>query len=302
MLAAILVWFAPPASAHSDWCGYDFTQISVPNTKNALDQTSLADINNDRLIIGGFADSSGQPFLLNGGLFKDTIQLPGQFVNAQSINNRGVIVGTVVVSGTGVIAWVRDQRGHYGTFTVPNATRTRAVGISNNGYIVGDYHAGGSDHGFLLTDGVFETIDAPFAGRTALVAINRFKDIVGFTIDAAGVFVHSFVLSNGVFTPVEVPGAFTTEVVDINDRGQILGNFAETDPRLSSSFERHGFVMTDGEITVLDAPFLGAAFTQVSGINDRGEVVGRVFFSDGLRNIGFTAVPRDCGAEAVPRK
>jgi len=297
-VVAILAAFAAPASAHDDWCGYDFTQIGVPNTRNSVDSTGLIDINDRREIVGGFVDSSGKNYVLNGGLFKEALQIPERTVWPQSINNNGEIVGSAF-GRTDRPAFYRDRNGNYTIFNVPNANLTEALGISNNGYVVGDYRDAAGFHGFVLRHGSFETIDAPFPGETGLVAVNRFKDIVGFTVDAG--LGQSFLLSNGVFTPIAVPGAFLTTVTDINDRGQIVGVYTETDPRLPTPFRNRGFVWLDGDVTLIDAPFPGTRFTEPEGINDRGELVGRVLFSDG-RNVGFTAVPRDCGAAAKPEK
>ena len=63
-------------------------------------------------------------------------------------------------------------------------------------------------HGFLLADGVFLPIDAPFPGTmsTILLGINRQGEMVGFFQDSAGKE-HGLRVSLGQFTAVDVPDA-----------------------------------------------------------------------------------------------
>jgi len=55
----------------------------------------------------------------------------------------------------------------------------------------------------------------------------------------------------------------------INDRGNIVGQFALP----TAPTERHGFLFKDGVFTSFDPP--GSVFTNVLGINERGEIAGR---------------------------
>jgi len=71
---ALLITFAPAVFAHDNWCGYDYTQLGVPNNQGNTDDTTLIDLNNRHEIIGGDGFTS---YLLDGGLFKDVIRVPG---------------------------------------------------------------------------------------------------------------------------------------------------------------------------------------------------------------------------------
>src|SRR5262245_4739418 len=62
------------------------------------------------------------------------------------------------------------------------AGQTSVRGINARGHVVGFYvDAAGRQHGFLLQDGVYETIDFPLAGVRATIAngINAKGEIVG---------------------------------------------------------------------------------------------------------------------------
>jgi len=66
-----------------------------------------------------------------------------------------------------------------------------AIGINARGDIVGQYSAGGSNHGFLLDkEGSFTTIDVPGASSTSALGINPRGDIVGDY--SAGGISHGF--------------------------------------------------------------------------------------------------------------
>jgi uncharacterized membrane protein len=82
----------------------------------------------------------------------------------------------------------RDSAGHYtkldapGSLLPPNATLTYTVaeGINNSGTIAGYYLVDNAvSHGFLLTGGVWTTIDVPGAMDTQIFSINASGQITG---------------------------------------------------------------------------------------------------------------------------
>jgi uncharacterized membrane protein len=171
-----------------------------------------------------------------------------------------------------------------GTFTVidfPGASYTKANGISPSGNIIGDYAAtltgSGPHHGFVLSrDGVFTTIDYPGATSTFAWGVNSHGDIVG-TYTFADNVSHIFVMSanqfsaNGQFIAIDdLPAALSTVLIAIHaiHGGEIVGTYQSADK------VGHGFVMSDGQVTTVDGPG-GPTFTDVTGIDSRGEIVGR---------------------------
>jgi probable HAF family extracellular repeat protein len=114
-------------------------------------------------------------------------------------------------------------------FDFPGASITAVSGINDPGQIVGAYiDAGGAQHGFLLDDGVFTTIDFPGSAlSTEASDIDNHGQIVGAYVDAAGVS-HGFLRErNGTFTTIDVRGATVTVLNGINDRGQMVGAYVD---------------------------------------------------------------------------
>jgi hypothetical protein len=83
-------------------------------------------------------------------------------------------------------------------FDVPGSTRTRLLGINDDGVLSGDYKSGGVPHGLIFypehegRPGRVDSVD--FAGATATVvaAVNNIGDIAGYYADARGQW-HGFV-------------------------------------------------------------------------------------------------------------
>jgi len=127
-------------------CG-EFTSIDFPDAR----ETRASKINPRGQIVGGYvtADGKTRNFLLSEGEFR-TIDLPGDFaafVEGGGINSRGDIVGA-----------------YCDTDTEP--------------CIIGSL-----THGFLLSRGVFTTIDVPGSiGGTGAGAINSQGEIVGLDV------------------------------------------------------------------------------------------------------------------------
>ena|SRR5438876_823673 len=160
------------------------------------------------------------------------------------------------------------------TFTTIDVPGAIPSGINNRGQIVGSY----GDHGFLLDNGNFSTIDIPEENlgtserliSTEGVGINDVGQIVGnYRVLLLTVFEglrHGFLLEKGKFTTVDVPeGDFSrafNHPLGINNRGQIVGY---SRGELGPTF---GFLLDHGNFTTLRPPANIA-----SCINDRGQIV-----------------------------
>jgi probable HAF family extracellular repeat protein len=172
-----------------------FSTIDVPGSEDFTEATA---INDSSQIVGIYTGLVGPNALTLGfldvnGMFT-TLYYPGsagQFSLAtepSGINNAGEIVGTVYIIPAGFpggavpgYAFVYDN-GVFSLMSVPGSLDTVANGINDSGQIVG-YYIDGNDvqHGFLDTNGIFQTIDFPNAlpGTTDLVGINDAGEIVG---------------------------------------------------------------------------------------------------------------------------
>ena len=148
------------------------------------------------------------------------------------------------------------------TFTsvdVPNALLTSASGVNARGDVVGSYRdAGNRVRGFLLRDGVFTTINAPYEGVTVTDArgISPDGDIVG-TYRIAGersVDIHGFLLTkHGEFVRVDFPGHKNTIPQRISPDGTIYGCYHDDDTMGSMrgmAIGRDGTAETDIEASM----------------------------------------------------
>jgi uncharacterized membrane protein len=194
---------------------YTFTTIDVPFP--GAQDTAARGINNRGQIVGGYSDNSLQlqGFLDDKGLIT-TIPHTGP----QSINNRRQITGFYSDS-RGIHGFLYDKS-RFTTLDIPGAILTQAFGINDRTQIVGDYRdQQGQHHSFLLTDGVYSTIDPPFdPTNSSATGINNAGVIVGRWSG-----LHGYVNNHGTFTQLNVPGATTTDPSAINNFGVIVGTY-----------------------------------------------------------------------------
>jgi probable HAF family extracellular repeat protein len=280
---------------------YIFITVDIPTSSGQFGFTSLDDINDQGEIVGNFV-AGPVGFLLDAKSRFTDIECPGAIDStaAKSINKRGEISGFCFAGGR-VHGFFRDKKGQYTLLDFPGATLAEAIGINDDGQVVGDYRdSDGRFHGFFWDAGLFLTFDVPFpeATSTAPNAINNVGQIVGFYFDnnVTEMFpnghAHGFLYHNGTFSSFDVPGASETLPLDINDHGQIVGVYANSD------MVAHSFLLEDGRLSTFEIPFPGVVFTDVSGINNRGQIVGRYLENNPddifnpFFNHGFIATPK----------
>jgi hypothetical protein len=112
----------------------------------------------------------------------------------------------------------------------PNSMQTNPAAISDTGVIVGSFVPRGAqppfpDHGFVLANGVYKTIDYPGADRTFLTDVNSSGVIVG-TWYQGGALGGGFLYVNGAFKNVFGPHGETTGVAGINNAGDVTGTIS----------------------------------------------------------------------------
>ena len=198
-----------------------------------------------------------------------------------------------------------SQSFQYTSFQVPGSSRTAALGVNNQGQIVGDFVLNGIQSGFLYSGGNFQTIACPNASFTIAQGINDNGVIVGWcnpTGEAQG-----FIYQNGSFTYLSYPGSFRTVLNGVNHLGDVVGsyqlsnysqygfaysngafkalsaksangiNLSETIAANVCSTNCHGIVKAKtkgGWITVQKVYYPGASSTTLGGINDNGDLSG----------------------------
>lgn len=277
LLLASVGLFVP---AHALANSFAFTTLDFPGD----DYTYLTGINNSGQIVGQYGNGNGGTFLLNAGSFTPlTIPWAGR-TQANGINDNGEIVGAAYSPFP--LLGFKWSGGLATPFTFPFATSTNALGINNNSEISGIYtDSTQAEHGFLLSNNTFTTIDVPGATWTAPYAINDLGQLGGAY--TAGLYTHGFLMSNGSFSYFDCPGPSyeSTYIFGINNGGYVAGSCGSA---LNANFSE-GFILSNGVLSRINVP--GATETWVTGLNDNGQLVG--FFSTAGRVgvQGFMATP-----------
>jgi probable HAF family extracellular repeat protein len=144
--------------------------------------------------------------------------------------------------------------------------------------MVGSYQnqVGGAVHGWLYNGSGFSTLDVLGTGLDTFArGINDTGQIVGFTQNQVNFQHHGFLFNGSTISTFDVPfaGVTSTEAFGINNDGQIVGNYSQN----GTTF---GFIKTGNAFTSFNAADFvpGAIFTQLSDINNNGDLVG--FFID----------------------
>src|SRR5581483_3301028 len=153
---------------------------------------------------------------------------------------------------------------------------TIASGINNQGEIVGYYQdTNGVYHGFLYSNGSYIPLDDPSAQWTQALGINNRGDVVGTYWDSSAQNYYGFLYSGTQYTTIADPSGYFgrpnlggSVSTGINDDGVIVGHFA-------NGAVNQGYVYSGGTFTTLDYP--GAESTELYGLNDHGQIVGRYY-------------------------
>jgi hypothetical protein len=222
---------------------------------------------------------------------------------AFGVNSGGVVVGT---DGNGDAFYSKLGT----TSFIPSGTSAVAFGINDGGKIVGQYFITDNiQPGFVQTvPGQYITINAPSNIHDVVNAqgINNHGLVVGFYVGNDGND-HGFMLNigstkSGVLTghPISdpqipaVPGEpgatfVFSQVLGINDEGIAVGYYGD------STGSQHGFLYNThtGQYAFLDDPSEafdgnGVEVTQITGINNSGEITGFYTDANGVAH-GFVA-------------
>jgi probable HAF family extracellular repeat protein len=272
----------------------DFVNFDVPGAS----LTRPFDVNNSGVIVGRYDNKNGMHgFVFSQGVFT-AIDFPGAVQTvAIGINDLGQIVGRFQVGDRVDHGFVLSN-GVFHQIDFPGSIDTQCHGINKKGEIVGRYHdfytpaAGGTkdhEHGFLLSDDRFSSVDFPDSVTTDAWKITDGGDIVGDWSTNGNLYVHGYVLRAGQFTSFDFPDARLTASRETNVSGQMVGIYQTKllNGGTSNPGREHGFVVVNGSYTGFDFP--GSALTDGNAINDSGLIVGTYIDSSGKEH-GYTAV------------
>jgi len=188
---------------------------------------------------------------------------------------------------------------NYTTLDFPQAARTRAIGVNNQGTVVGRYALGGMVHGFIYQNGQYTSLDVPGAAATYPQGINDQGQVVGIMYDS-NFNPHGFTYSAGVFKMIDFPGALFTQVYGINDSGVIVGLYGDAANFTPYGYNvQHAFQLLDGIFTTIDAPPF-AYESYAYSINNSGTMVGGYDNGDQSQNYAFFGSPGDFAPFTLP--
>jgi hypothetical protein len=125
----------------------------------------------------------------NGGVFLPIVNPLSVNSQATGINNEQVVCGFYVDSG-GTTHGFMLNAGTLTTLDFPGSNFTQALGLNDNGQVVGVYSTNNGAvpmHGFVynITYKHFHSVDDPKGlGTTTINGINNFGQIVGFYVDS----------------------------------------------------------------------------------------------------------------------
>lgn len=184
--------------------GVNYTKVMDPNSPPVATSSNgnpsvnqLLGINDHDVAVGFYTDANN----VNHGYTYDVdtghsteITVPGlptgSSVTASAINNHGTVVGFAALPGSGseTESWIQVADGKTGFLVYPDSTSTSALGISNEGEVVGVYtDVTGNMHGFTWSArGGFSSVDDPKGiGTTTINGVNDRGQLVGFYVDRA---------------------------------------------------------------------------------------------------------------------
>ena len=266
--------------------------------------TNAMAVNNRGAVVGflDFAKDHGRIPVIRGfkrdadGTFEYPITDPyddAEFTSAQGINDMGTTVGRYTNSqGYHFHGFIESQR----TFTTVDeggGPNTWIMGINNRGDYVGAYGVETSpEHGFSRIGAKFQQIDVPGAQSTQAQAVAYDGTVVGCagTLTAGVGFFRN---PQGALTTFQVAGSVLTCGWGINSAAGTMVGYYEM-----AGNAYHGFVynyrangVPSGDIKVTTIDYPGAVLTWVTGVNDRGVIVGLPAPAAGPRELSFFGTP-----------
>jgi hypothetical protein len=290
----LLVALALAVSAAPAWAQYQFHSFDGPDSTAG---TTANGINNNGDIVG-FSVSNTDAVTNWARNPNGTFTLPnlpaGSFANG--INSGGTIVGQ---NGSTAFSY------NGGTLTTlpsvnVNTTSQLAFGINDGGWIVGQYTDGstGTSPGFLYQGGQYTTLNpVQNATNTFAQGVNNNGLVAGFYSTDGNLTSHGFfydvAMSHYLFpSDPNVQNFVFSQILGINDHDIAVGYYGTTN---GSQF---GFVYNLATQTYMimsdpnAADINGVFITQITGINNSGEITGFYVGADGLTH-GFyaTATP-----------
>ncbi len=257
------------------------------------DTTWAYQMNSSGQVVGRYLSQNwtDNAYLWQNGQRTDLGYFGGISSKASDINEAGQIVGTFNTTQEkfNPFLWQNGEMIDLGTLGFNGG----AQGINNQGQVVGySGLAFGITHAFQWENG--QMIDlGTLPGYNGSIAydINDAGQAIGYSSNSTLRQSHATLWSNGQITDLGTLGGNISAAVDINNKGQVVGlsNTITGDGQLN-----HGFIWEDGQMADLNSLIdqdSGWFLQEVSGINDRGQIVGKGINRSTGQNHGFLLNP-----------
>ncbi len=131
--------------------------------------------------------------------------------------------------------------GTYTTFSVPGASNTTPIFITDSGIVGGSFSSIGTDSiaGFVYQHGRFTYYLPPNATAACVTGSGPGAEVVGYYLDA-NIRQHGFIYHTGTLYTIDFPGALGTEVLAVNAAGTLAGTYTDI------AHATHAFIATSG--------------------------------------------------------
>jgi hypothetical protein len=220
----------------------------------------------------------------------------GEQMRAQNCMRDGLRCAALALAACVLLGARAQADPNFVTFAIGD--QTLPLAINSSGTVVGTYHAGDINHGFVRQpDGSIETFDVRESRGTFATSINENGEVTGnFYIKDArrGNITRGFVRKpNGKIKIFDVPQRHSAGIfpMTINSAGMIFG--VATRLRTYSGFIR----AVDGQLTAVDCP---DGRTWLEAANDSGTATGTCNDGAYVRDPDGTFTFFDAGPSTTP--
>ena len=260
------------------------------------DTTWAYQMNSSGQVVGRYLSENWteNAYLWENGQRTDLGYFGGISSIASDINEAGQIVGkfNTTKEKFNPFLWQNGEMIDLGTLGFNGG----AMGINNQGQVVG--YSGlvfGITHAFQWENGnMIDLGTLPGYDGSTAYDINDSGQAIGYSSNSQTRQSHATLWSNGQITDLGTLGGNMSAAVAINNKGQVAG----FDTVTGNGGLNHGFIWEDGQMADLNsliAADSGWFLQQVSGINDRGQIVGQGINSATGKNHAFLLNPI-CGS------
>ena len=256
------------------------------------DSTWAYQINNSGQVVGRYLSENwtDNAYVWENGQRTDLGYLDGISSLASDINDAGQIVGkfNTTKEKFNPFLWQNGEMIDLGTLGFNGG----AQGINNQGQVVGySGLAVGITHAFQWENGqMIDQGTLPGYNGSTAYDINDSGQAIGYSWNSITSQSHATLWSNGQPTDLGTLGGNQSAAVAINNKGQVAG----FDTTTGNGGRTHGFIWEDGnmaDVNSLIAADSGWFLQQITGINDRGQLVGQGINSATGKQHGFLLNP-----------